>query len=101
MTDGDATEVGVSGVNLSGGQKWRLSFARALYSRASILIIDDIFSAVDAHVGLHMYNNALDGVASQVTHPDISYASRRFVLGEGTRTLGRYERFLAQLFDSS
>ncbi len=61
MTDGDATEVGVSGVNLSGGQKWRLSFARALYSRASILIIDDIFSAVDAHVGLHMYNNALTG----------------------------------------
>lgn len=61
LTDGDATEVGVGGINLSGGRKWRLSFARALYSRASILVIDDIFSAVDAHVGLHMYNNALVG----------------------------------------
>ena len=61
LTDGDTTEVGVGGINLSGGQKWRLSFARALYSRASILVIDDIFSAVDAHFGLHMYNNALVG----------------------------------------
>ena len=65
LPDGDATEVGVGGINLSGGQKWRLSFARALYSRARILVIDDIFSAVDAHVGLHMYNNALTGPLAQ------------------------------------
>lgn len=65
MTDGDATEVGVGGINLSGGQKWRLSLARALYSPARILVIDDIFSAVDAHVGLHMYNEALVGPLSQ------------------------------------
>ena len=61
LTDGDATEVGVGGINLSGGQKWRLSFARALYSQARVLVIDDIFSAVDAHVGQHMYNKALTG----------------------------------------
>ena len=48
LTDGDSTDIGANGINLSGGQKWRLSFARALYSRAGILVLDDIFSAVDA-----------------------------------------------------
>lgn len=61
LPDGDLTDVGANGVNLSGGQKWRLSFARALYSRAEILILDDIFSAVDAHVGKHLFENALTG----------------------------------------
>ena len=61
LTDGDNTDIGANGINLSGGQKWRLSFARALYSRAGILILDDIFSAVDAHVGRHLYEEALMG----------------------------------------
>ena len=61
LAEGDSTEIGVGSINLSGGQKWRLSFARALYSQASVLVIDDIFSAVDAHVGLHMYKHALTG----------------------------------------
>jgi len=59
--DGDSTEVGSQGISLSGGQKWRLTLARALYSRAGILILDDVLSAVDAHVGKHIYNNALLG----------------------------------------
>lgn len=37
LPDGDMTEVGLGGINLSGGQKWRISFARALYSRASLV----------------------------------------------------------------
>ena len=61
LTDGDNTDIGANGINLSGGQKWRLSFARALYSRAGILVLDDIFSAVDAHVGRHLYEEALVG----------------------------------------
>lgn len=61
LTDGDMTEVGANGINLSGGQKWRVAFARALYSRAGILILDDIFSAVDVHVGRHLYEKALTG----------------------------------------
>ncbi|KAJ0419789.1 P-loop containing nucleoside triphosphate hydrolase protein [Aspergillus carlsbadensis] len=63
--DGDKTDIGANGINLSGGQKWRLSLARALYSRASILVLDDIFSAVDAHVGRHLYENALTGKLSE------------------------------------
>lgn len=61
LVDGDGTEIGPNGINLSGGQCWRLTLARALYSRAGILILDDIFSAVDAHVGKHIYEKALTG----------------------------------------
>lgn len=43
LTDADETDIGANGINLSGGQKWRIGFARALYSRAGILILDDIF----------------------------------------------------------
>lgn len=61
LPDGDATEVGAKGINLSGGQRWRVTLARALYSRAEILILDDIFSAVDAHVGRHILEHAVMG----------------------------------------
>ncbi|KAL2862511.1 putative ABC transporter [Aspergillus lucknowensis] len=63
--DGDKTDIGAKGINLSGGQKWRLALARALYSRASILVLDDIFSAVDSHVGRHLRDNALTGNLSE------------------------------------
>lgn len=43
LPDGDQTDIGANGINLSGGQRWRVTFARALYSRAGILILDDIF----------------------------------------------------------
>ncbi|PYH90961.1 P-loop containing nucleoside triphosphate hydrolase protein [Aspergillus ellipticus CBS 707.79] len=59
--DGDETEVGAQGISLSGGQKWRLALARALYSRAGILVLDDVFSALDAHVGKHVYEHAVMG----------------------------------------
>ncbi|KAF7908234.1 uncharacterized protein EAF01_003989 [Botrytis porri] len=62
--DGDLTEVGAQGISLSGGQKWRLTLARAFYSRAGILILDDVFSALDAHVGKEIYDNALMGELS-------------------------------------
>ncbi|KAJ6443710.1 ATP-dependent bile acid permease [Purpureocillium lavendulum] len=51
--DGDETVLGEDGVNLSGGQKWRISLARALYSRAHTIVIDDIFSALDANTARH------------------------------------------------
>ncbi|KAJ6781021.1 hypothetical protein PWT90_04923 [Aphanocladium album] len=61
LDDRDETELGANGVNLSGGQKWRVSLARLLYSRAQILVMDDIFSAVDAHVGRHIMQHAIAG----------------------------------------
>ncbi|OJJ42107.1 hypothetical protein ASPZODRAFT_137493 [Penicilliopsis zonata CBS 506.65] len=63
--DGDDTVIGTQGVTLSGGQKWRVSLARALYSRASVLVLDDVFSALDAHVGRHVLDNALYGELAQ------------------------------------
>ncbi|KAJ9157202.1 ATP-dependent bile acid permease [Pleurostoma richardsiae] len=61
LVDGDETEVGPKGVTLSGGQRWRVALARALYSRAGILILDDVLSAVDAHVGRCVVDEALSG----------------------------------------
>lgn len=61
LTDGENTEIGANGINLSGGQKWRVTLARAIYSRAGILVLDDIFSAVDAHVGRHIFDKCLNG----------------------------------------
>ena len=48
MPKGDQTEVGENGTALSGGQKARVALARALYSKASLLLLDDVFSALDA-----------------------------------------------------
>ncbi|KAG4430928.1 hypothetical protein IFR05_013586 [Cadophora sp. M221] len=64
MPHGDQTEVGAVGVTLSGGQRQRLTFARALYSRAGILVLDDIFSAVDVHVGRHMLEHGIKAALS-------------------------------------
>ncbi|EIW78464.1 multidrug resistance-associated ABC transporter [Coniophora puteana RWD-64-598 SS2] len=61
LEDGDESEVGESGVNLSGGQKARISLARAVYSRASVLFLDDVLSAVDAHTAHHLYYECLKG----------------------------------------
>ncbi|KAK4096246.1 P-loop containing nucleoside triphosphate hydrolase protein [Parathielavia hyrcaniae] len=61
LPDGDLTDIGANGVNLSGGQKWRIAFARALYSRAGTLVIDDIFSALDAHTSRHVFEHGLAG----------------------------------------
>ena len=51
LPKGDDTYVGESGVQLSGGQRARVAFARALYSDASVLCLDDVLSAVDSATG--------------------------------------------------
>ena len=59
LPDGDQTEVGERGISLSGGQKTRLTLARAVYARADIYLLDDVLSAVDQHVGRHIIENVL------------------------------------------
>ncbi|KAM3452693.1 hypothetical protein NHJ6243_009313 [Beauveria neobassiana] len=50
LADGDQTQIGRRGIKLSGGQRTRVAFARALYSSAKTLILDDIFSTLDTQV---------------------------------------------------
>lgn len=56
---GDQTEIGEKGINLSGGQKQRVSLARAIYNDADIYFFDDPLSAVDSHVGKHIFEHLL------------------------------------------
>ncbi|XP_069974346.1 multidrug resistance-associated protein 1 [Penaeus vannamei] len=59
LPGGDQTEIGEKGINLSGGQKQRVSLARAVYSDADIYLLDDPLSAVDSHVGKHIFENVI------------------------------------------
>ncbi|KAF5778223.1 putative ABC-type xenobiotic transporter [Helianthus annuus] len=59
LADGDVSVVGERGLNLSGGQKQRIQLARALYSDSDVYVLDDPFSAVDAHTGAHMFKKCL------------------------------------------
>ena len=73
----DKTIVGEKGVTLSGGQKARLSLARALYGEADIYLLDDPISAVDSKVAKKIFNNCIrnlvpDKIVILVTH-QISY----------------------------
>jgi len=56
----DQTEIGEKGINLSGGQKARLSLARALYADADVYFLDDPLAAVDAHVGRHLWRRLIE-----------------------------------------
>ncbi|KQS70504.1 multidrug resistance-associated protein 1 isoform X8 [Drosophila erecta] len=59
LSAGDLTEIGEKGINLSGGQKQRISLARAVYSDADLYLLDDPLSAVDSHVGKHIFEEVI------------------------------------------
>ncbi|KAM0254538.1 hypothetical protein ACHAQJ_006699 [Trichoderma viride] len=61
LSDGDLTVVGENGTSLSGGQKARVALARALYSKASLLLLDDIFSALDAKTSAGVWKHCFCG----------------------------------------
>uniref|UniRef100_A0AAQ4NUK3 Multidrug resistance-associated protein 4 n=1 Tax=Gasterosteus aculeatus aculeatus TaxID=481459 RepID=A0AAQ4NUK3_GASAC len=62
LPGGDLAMVGDRGSNLSGGQKSRVSLARAVYQDADIYLLDDPLSAVDAEVGRHLFDECICGV---------------------------------------
>ncbi|GAB4844228.1 hypothetical protein Ancab_037593 [Ancistrocladus abbreviatus] len=63
---GDLTEIGERGINMSGGQKKRIQTARAVYQDADIYLLDDPFSAVDAHTGTQLFRVMKNGRIAQV-----------------------------------
>ncbi|KYR00638.1 ABC transporter C family protein [Tieghemostelium lacteum] len=63
----DLTEIGERGINLSGGQKARISLARALYSDPDCLVLDDPLNAVDTEVAKHLFENCIQGMMSGKT----------------------------------
>ncbi|KAG9032385.1 hypothetical protein FRB95_001506 [Tulasnella sp. JGI-2019a] len=58
---GDMTEIGEKGVSLSGGQRARVALARAVYSRATVVLLDDPLAAVDMHTARHLLQSCFLG----------------------------------------
>jgi len=82
LPGGDEVPVGGRGITLSGGQKARVSLARAAYDKADLVLIDDPFAAVDAHTSKHLNEHLLHGPLMRnrtrivVTQPDNERISR-------------------------
>ncbi|KAJ8786685.1 hypothetical protein J1605_006174 [Eschrichtius robustus] len=106
LPSGDRTEIGEKGVNLSGGQKQRVSLARAVYCNSDVYLFDDPLSAVDAHVGKHIFENVVGpkGMLKNktrilVTH-GISYLPQVDVIivmsGGKISEMGSYQELLAR-----
>ncbi|KZO90158.1 P-loop containing nucleoside triphosphate hydrolase protein [Calocera viscosa TUFC12733] len=107
FVDGDDTEVGEKGLTLSGGQKARITLARAVYSSAQILLLDDIVSALDVHTARWVAEKCLKGTLMRgrtvilVTHAValvapiaqkvISLDSKGHILSQGTLSTGLSE----------
>lgn len=108
---GDQTEIGENGINLSGGQRARVSLARAVYSGADVYLLDDPMSAVDSQVGKHLFERVIgpsgslaDTTRILVTH-GLTYLplmDQIIVLREGTISeIGTYKELVEQQGDFS
>ncbi|KAG1673323.1 Multidrug resistance-associated protein 4 [Nymphon striatum] len=104
MPNGDETLVGERGIRLSGGQRARISLARALYYDADIYLLDDPLSAVDAEVGNSLYSQCIQGYLSNkirilVTH-QVNYlrnAPKILLLRKNKRPIiGTYDMLLEE-----
>ncbi|KPA78916.1 putative mitochondrial ATP-binding cassette protein subfamily C, member 5, putative (ABCC5) [Leptomonas pyrrhocoris] len=67
LAAGAATEIGEKGINLSGGQKARVSLARAVYADRDVYVLDDPLSALDAHVGERVMRECVCGALAHKT----------------------------------
>ncbi|CAL1548851.1 unnamed protein product [Lymnaea stagnalis] len=106
LLSGDSTEIGEKGINISGGQKQRVSLARAVYSNNDIYLLDDPLSAVDSHVGKHIFQKVIgqNGVLKDKTRILVTHGihwlpmvDTIIVMSNGTISeAGTYEDLLAR-----
>jgi ABC-type multidrug transport system fused ATPase/permease subunit len=97
---GDKTEVGEKGLTLSGGQKARITLARAIYSSANILLLDDVLAALDVHTSKWIVDKCFAGdlvkdrtvilvthnvaMASSIAHFVVSMGSNGRIVSHGS-----------------
>ncbi|KAK2406346.1 ABC transporter C family member [Trifolium repens] len=102
FSHGDLTEIGQRGINMSGGQKQRIQLARAVYNDADIYLLDDPFSAVDAHTASILFNDCVmtslrEKTVVLVTH-QVEFLSEvdTILVMEGGKVIesGNYENLL-------
>ncbi|KAL8286968.1 hypothetical protein RQP46_003974 [Phenoliferia psychrophenolica] len=102
LPHGDMTEIGEKGIALSGGQRQRVSICRTLYYSADILLFDDPFSALDAHVGQYILDKVILGALAGKTRILATHAlhfmssADKILCMEGGRVVeqGTYEELL-------
>ena len=75
MPAGDKTEIGEKGINLSGGQKARVSLARAVYKRPDLIIMDDPISALDTHTRKKVFDQVFQGLLKDRTRILVTHAA--------------------------
>eukprot|EP00397_Hematodinium_sp_SG-2012_P002640 GEMP01002648.1.p1 GENE.GEMP01002648.1~~GEMP01002648.1.p1 ORF type:complete len:765 (+),score=159.53 GEMP01002648.1:675-2969(+) len=80
LVDGELTEIGERGVTLSGGQKMRVSIARALYGECDLLVMDDIYAALDAETGRTLHSNIVKYI--EVSNVTVMFATNNAAFAE-------------------
>ncbi|KAJ8030792.1 hypothetical protein HOLleu_27302 [Holothuria leucospilota] len=107
LPDGDLTLIGERGITLSGGQRARVSLARAVYGDADVYLLDDPLSAVDTAVGRHLFERCIKGFLKNkpvilVTHQlqYLNAVDKIVVLKEGKMVdCGTYEELQTRGID--
>ncbi|XP_017069896.2 probable multidrug resistance-associated protein lethal(2)03659 [Drosophila eugracilis] len=102
LLQGDGTIVGERGASLSGGQRARICLARAVYRKADVYLLDDPLSAVDTHVGRHLFDECMRGFLGKqlvvlVTHQlqFLEHADLIVIMDKGkVSACGTYEEML-------
>jgi len=82
----DFTAIGERGINLSGGQKARVSILRAIYNKSNLYIFDDTLSSVDMHVSKAIFNSAILTLLKDTT--------RIFVLSSNYHLLSQFDNII-------
>ena len=100
MSDGIQTQVGSSGVRLSGGQAQRLALARTLCHKRPVMILDDPFSALDrnteSEIFAHLKEQAKDGIMLLISHRLYLFPQMQQIvwMEEGKTILGSHEELM-------